>query len=111
VKSDSIWLQKVEQSDQWQELKKGSHVKALAACGDKLLSDRDAWQFVNPPKFKILGYDAGKHRMQVHMTVSGRIQGTDWWLDESVVVSEQRKLPNGPRRRVRGTAKPISPSR
>jgi hypothetical protein len=91
VKADSIWFQKSDQLAQWQELKKGGKAKAASAYGEKLLSNRDAWQFTKPLSVKILGYDAAKRRVQVEMTTSGRMQGTDWWLDDSAVV----RFPSG----------------
>jgi len=86
VKAGSIWFQSVDQLTQWQALKKRGDAKAVSAYEGKLLSNRDAWQFIKPLRVKVLSCDAGKRRVHAEMTTPGRMLGTDWWLDESTVV-------------------------
>ena len=86
VKADSIWFQDAAALARWQELKKSGNQKESASYQDKMLSDRDAWQFTKPLAVKVLSYDAGKHQVDVEMTTPGRMLGTKWWLDTSTLV-------------------------
>jgi hypothetical protein len=86
VKADSIWFQEGGQLTQWQKLKKGGDAKALSAYQEKLLSNRDAWQFTNSLLVRVLGHEAAKHQVHVEMTTPGRMLGTNWWLDDSALV-------------------------
>ena len=81
VKANSIWFQNATELTHWQQLKNKGDTTALAAYQEKVLGNRDAWQFINPLTVKILGYDLAKHQVQVEMTTEGRMQGTDWLLD------------------------------
>lgn len=53
---------------------------------DKMLSNRDAWQFGNQLAVKILSYDSSKQQVNVEMKTPGRMLGTKWWLDASDLV-------------------------
>ena len=86
VKADSIWFQDAAALARWQELKKSGNQKESASYEDKMLSDRDAWQFTKPLAVKVLSYDTGKHQVNVEMTTPGRMLGTKWWLDTSTLV-------------------------
>jgi hypothetical protein len=86
VKADSIWFQDASALARWQALKKSGNQKALAGYEDKMLSDRDAWQFTKQLAVKVLSYDTAKHQVNVEMTTSGRMLGTKWWLDTSTLV-------------------------
>jgi hypothetical protein len=81
VKANSIWFQDAAELAHWQQLKNKGDTTALAAYQEKVLRNRDAWQFINPLTVKILGYDPAKHQVSVEMTTEGRMQGTDWLLD------------------------------
>jgi hypothetical protein len=81
VKANSIWFQQATELAHWQQLKNKGDSIALAAYQEKVLGNRDAWQFINPLTVKILGYDPAKHQVHVEMTTEGRMQGTDWLLD------------------------------
>jgi hypothetical protein len=81
VKANSIWFQNQSELTHWQQLKNKGDTTALAAYQEKVLGNRDAWQFINPLTVKILGYDLAKHQVHVEMTTEGRMQGTDWLLD------------------------------
>ena len=86
VKPDSIWFQKVADLTQWQKLQKAGDAAALASYQDKELSQRDAWQFINPLSVKILDYAPDKNQVKAEMTTPGRLLGTDWFLDTSALV-------------------------
>jgi hypothetical protein len=45
VKANSIWFQQEAELARWQQLKKNGDTAALAAYQEKVLSNRDAWQF------------------------------------------------------------------
>lgn len=66
--------------------KEGRQTKALADYEDKVLSNRDAWQFMNQLSVKVLSYDSGKQQVTVELTDPGRLQGTKWFIDASVLV-------------------------
>jgi hypothetical protein len=85
VKANSIWFQDAAELVQWQQLKKAGDTTVLAAYQDKVLGNRDAWQFTNPLPVKILGYDAAKRQVHVEMTTEGRMKGTDWLLDPDAI--------------------------
>ena len=81
VKANSIWFQDRAKLAYWQQLKNKGDATAIAAYQEKVLRNRDAWQFTNPLTVKILGYDLAKHQVRVEMTTEGRMRGTDWLLD------------------------------
>ena len=60
VKPNSIWFQDTTKLAHWQELKKSRNSAGLASYQDEVLSQRDAWQFVNRLTVKILAYKPGK---------------------------------------------------
>jgi hypothetical protein len=88
VKANSIWFSDAAELAQWQQLKKAGDASTLAAYEEKILRSRDAWQFINPLKVKVLGYNAAKQRVYVEMTNEGRMQGTDWLLDPDVLLPQ-----------------------
>ena len=81
VKANSIWFEDVASLVRWQRLRKSGKAKALTSYQDKVLSRRDAWQFVNPLTVKIISYDRGKHQVKVELTTPGRFLGSTWFLD------------------------------
>ena len=86
VKANSIWFQEVKDLTRWQQLKKSGKSDALADYQEKLLSNRDAWQFTSPLTVKVVNYDPGKHQVNVEMVTPGRMQGTKWFLDSDALV-------------------------
>src|ERR1700722_8846040 len=86
VKANSIWFQEVKDLVHWQQLKKNGNSNALADYQEKLLSNRDAWQFTNPLTVKVVSYDAAKHQVKAEMETPGRMQGTKWFLDSDALV-------------------------
>ena len=85
VKANSIWFQEVKDLTRWQQLKKSGKSDALADYQEKLLSNRDAWQFLSPLSVKVLSYDAAKRQVNVEMETPGRMQGTKWFLDDGTL--------------------------
>jgi hypothetical protein len=85
VKPDSIWFQETTRLTHWQELKKSGNSAAVASYQDEVLSQRDACQFLNPLTVKVLGYEPGKHQVNVEMKTPGRMEGTTWWLDDDTL--------------------------
>jgi len=81
VKANSIWFQDIGQLTRWQALRKGGDAAALAAYQDELLRAREAWQFINPLKVKILGHAPRHNRVYVEMKGQGRMEGSEWFLD------------------------------
>jgi len=81
VKANSMWFEDVAELERWQRLRKHGDAKALRSYQDKVLSRRDAWQFVNALTVKIISFDRGKHRVKVEMTTPGRFLGSTWFLD------------------------------
>jgi hypothetical protein len=86
VKANLIWFQEVKDLTRWQQLKKSGNSTALTDYQEKLLSNRDAWQFLNPLTVKVVSYDAAKHQVKVEMETPGRMQGTTWFLDSDALV-------------------------
>jgi hypothetical protein len=86
VKANSIWFQEVKDLTRWQQLKKNGNSKALTAYEEKVLGDRDAWQFLKPLTVNVIRYDAAKHQVNVEMKTPGRMLGTKWFLDSDAVV-------------------------
>jgi len=81
VKANSMWFEDVAELERWQRRRKHGDAKALRSYQDKVLSRRDAWQFVNALTVKIISLDRGKHRVKVEMTTPGRFLGSTWFLD------------------------------
>jgi len=86
VRANSIWFQDASALAHWQALKRSGKAKALSAYQEKMLSQRDAWQFVNKLTVKVLSYNSGKHQINVQMTDPGRMLGTKWWLDTGALL-------------------------
>ena len=81
VKANSIWFEDVAKLARWQGLRKRGNANALRSYQDKVLSKREAWQFVSPLTVKIISYDRGKHQVAVEMVTAGRFLGSTWYLD------------------------------
>ena len=86
VKADSFWVQDAAKLSLWQQFKKSGNSKALEAYQDKVLSDRDAWQYANKLTIKIISYDAAKNQVNVEMRTPGRLLATKWFLDAEALV-------------------------
>jgi hypothetical protein len=86
VKPNSIWFQDDVNLTHWQELMKAGDTKAAAAYADEICAQRDAWQFINQLTVKIVSYDSANNRVSVESQDPGRLQGTKWMLDPSVLV-------------------------
>ena len=86
VKANSIWFQDNAQLARWQKLKQAGDATALARYQERLLSARDAWQFLSPITVRILRYEPGQHRIKVEMTDEGRLKGTKWSIDPDALV-------------------------
>jgi hypothetical protein len=78
---NSIWFDQAAQLARWQKLKKGGDAAALASYQDKLLGQRDAWQFIYTLSVKVLGYDAKSRQVHVKMLTEGRFAGLDFYVD------------------------------
>lgn len=85
VKANSIWFQDEAQLARWQQLKKSGDAKALEKYQEELLSERDAWQFLNQLTVKILSYERAKNLVNVEMREKGRHLGTPWMLDPGAI--------------------------
>jgi hypothetical protein len=85
VKANSIWFQDEAQLARWQELKKAGDAKALEKYQEELLSERDAWQFLNPLTVRIVSYERAKNLVNVEMRSKGRHLGTTWMLDPDAI--------------------------
>ena len=48
VRANSVWFQDETNLTHWQQLKKSGDTSALTSFQEQVLSQRDAWQFVNP---------------------------------------------------------------
>lgn len=93
VKANSIWFQDLSKLAHWQELKKGGNSAALASYQGEVLSQRDAWQFISALTVKILRYKPRSNQVNVEMTESGRLEGTEWWLDADALVQSRTICP------------------
>jgi hypothetical protein len=86
VKANSIWFEAAVQLEQWQQKKKVGGAKEFEAYQESLLHEREAWQFINPVKVKIIGYNPKKNRVYVEMMSKGRLEGAVWFLDVDALV-------------------------
>jgi hypothetical protein len=46
-----------------------------------VLSQREAWQFIDQLTVKVLGYERRKNQVKVEMKTPGRLLGSTWFLD------------------------------
>ena len=81
VKPNSIWFQDAGKFNHWRQLKKSGNAAAFASYQEKMLVERDAWQFTNTLTAKILSYEPAKDRVKVQMKTEGRILDTTWFLE------------------------------
>jgi hypothetical protein len=86
VKANSIWFQDSAALTKWQQLKISGNSKGLNAYEEKMLSNRDAWQFLTQLNVKVISYDSAKNQVNVEMTTPGRMLGTKWFLDAGTLV-------------------------
>jgi len=84
VKANSIWFEEATQLDEWQQ-KKAGDASAFAEYQERRLHAREAWQFINPLKVKIIGHNPKKHRVYVEMLGKGRFEGAEWFVDDSAM--------------------------
>jgi hypothetical protein len=85
VKPNSIWFEDAAKLAQWQQARNSKDSKALASYQEQILSEREAWQFVNPLTVKVLGYEPEKNQVKVEMTTPGRFLGSTWFLDDAAL--------------------------
>ncbi len=87
VKANSIWFEEdaAEKLAAWQAKKRGS-AKAFAAYQKRMLSEREAWQFINEQPVLILSYEPEKNRVKVEMTGEGRLKDSTWFVDPAAIV-------------------------
>lgn len=85
AKANSLWFQDEDKLARWQELKASGNAEALAAFEEEELTNREAWQFGSALSVKVLDFEEAEHRVNVEMTTPGRMQGTEWFVDEAVV--------------------------
>jgi len=76
VKPDSIWFEDAVKLTRWPQLKKNRNSRALISYQDKVLSNRDAWQFTNELTVEVLSYEPRQNQVNVGMKTPGRILGT-----------------------------------
>ena len=86
VKPNSIWFEDAAQLTRWQQLKKNRNSRALKSYQDGILSNREAWQFINELTVEILSYEPRQNQVNVEMKTPGRMLGTKWWLDADALV-------------------------
>jgi hypothetical protein len=86
VKPNSIWFEEADQLARWQRLKKRADPKLLGSYQKKILSAREAWQFIYQQSVKILAYEPRINRVSVEMTTEGRLLGSKWWIDADALV-------------------------
>jgi hypothetical protein len=85
VKADSIWFEKAAGLTEWQKRKKSEDAAAFASHQEKLLSSRDAWQFLKPLEVKIRKFSPRTNQVSVEMQTQGRMSGTRWFVDASAI--------------------------
>ncbi len=85
VKPNSIWFEDADKLAKWQQTRKSGDFKAFASYQDQILSEREAWQFINPLTVKVLGFEPGKNQVKVEMTTPGRLLGSTWFLDDEAL--------------------------
>jgi hypothetical protein len=76
VKPNSFWFEDAAKLTEWQQRRKSSGGAAFASYQRTILSERAAWQFINPMTVKVLGYEAAKKQAQVELKTSGRLAGS-----------------------------------
>ena len=86
VKPNSIWFEDAAQLTRWKQLKKDRNSRALKSYQDKVLSSREAWQFINELTVEILTYEPRQNQVNVEMKTPGRMLGTTWWLGADALV-------------------------
>ena len=86
VKPNSIWFKDTAMLARWQELKKNGDTAALASYEGQVLSQRDAWQFVNPLTVKVMIHRPKQSQVNVEMQTKGRMLGSRWSLDADALV-------------------------
>ena len=47
-----------------------------------ILDARQAWQFSGPTKVQVISYWADQHEINVRMLTEGRLEGTEWWVED-----------------------------
>ena len=72
VKPNSIWFEQATQLAEWQRLRKRRDAVAFEAYQKSELSERQAWQFINPLTVRILSHEPAKNRVHVKMKTKGR---------------------------------------
>jgi hypothetical protein len=86
VKPNSIWFEDSALLTKWQQLKKSGDAAALASYQEQVLSQRDAWQFINQLTVKVLSHKPKQSQVNVEMQGPGRLVGTKWFLDAGALV-------------------------
>ncbi len=85
VKANSVWFLDAAKLGEWQALKAANDSAGLAAYQDKVLGEREAWQFSDPLEVKVLGTEPARGQVSVEMKMPGRMQGTPWFVDRGAL--------------------------
>jgi len=93
VKPNSIWFKDTAMLTHWQQLKKGGDTAALASYERQVLSQRDAWQFVNPLTVKVMIHRPKQSQVNVEMRTEGRMFGSRWSLEADALAQAPAATP------------------
>jgi hypothetical protein len=85
VKPNSIWFEDAAKLAEWQKLRKSAKSATFMPYQKKLLSGREALQFINPMTVKILDHERRSNQVTVEMKSKGRFEGSTWYLDARAV--------------------------
>jgi hypothetical protein len=85
VKANSFWFEEFAQLEEWRARRKAGDAKAFEEYQDRVLHAREAWQFINPVKVRVIGYNAKARRVYVETVSKGRMEGVNWFLDVNTI--------------------------
>jgi hypothetical protein len=90
IANNSIWFTDEEDLAVWKRVRQTFAPKDIEAYQSIILHVRQAWQFGGPVQVKVISYDPRYHEMEVKMLTKGRLENTDWWVDDKDYMSKEK---------------------
>ena len=81
IADNSIWFTDEPDLAVWKRVRQAFAPKDVKSYQQIILDTRQAWQF-GPVKVRVISYWTNQHEINVKMLTEGRLEGTEWWVDD-----------------------------
>jgi hypothetical protein len=83
IANNSFWFTDEPDLAVWKRVRQAFAPNDVKSYQQIILDTRQAWQFIGGPvKVKVISYWSDQHEINVKMLTEGRLEGTEWWVDD-----------------------------